>query len=163
MPVDVQMYMYVRKKVICEQGWRNHNDRSTRRDFTARRSWTKSFLTYRLDDEYNLSHVECVMYMQMGTVYSLFTDFDWIKQRLQSVATLIHLRTGEHVYRVSDSRVRSAVKGPVFRECQNHGIDASKMLTQTHDLTVFEWIKNYYFKSFITTRPLLIMIIRQKL
>jgi hypothetical protein len=32
--------MYARKRVICEQGWRNYNDRRSGRDFTAIRSWT---------------------------------------------------------------------------------------------------------------------------
>jgi hypothetical protein len=93
------------------QWWRNYNDRRSGRDFTARRSWTKPFLTIAWTS--NLSPVECLKSMQRNE-HSFTVFLKWTR-RVTQCLSLVPLRKGVDVYRASNSRARSAVEGLVLR------------------------------------------------
>jgi hypothetical protein len=72
--------VYVRKRVICEWCRWHYKNPSSWTNFTASRSWTKSFFTIvcRYRERSHRSHTECVMCMQRNG-YSFTVFFRWTR------------------------------------------------------------------------------------
>jgi hypothetical protein len=111
--------MYIRKRVICEWCQWNYENLSSWTNFTASRSWRKSFFTTvcRYRGCSHLSHAECV------NVYSFtvflgepdFYWFDWLKPATD-FESLVSCRKGMDFYRASNSPSwGAAVEGAVCR------------------------------------------------